>query len=149
MTAVFSRMHMTMATQLIQPSFRYSLYLFVPAYMKLLLAIIALAAVCLAQFPFGQDLFEVMPGFGARFSDKIISYDVHTYFYQSWPPSRDEGFELRQRLAREFSDDIKAGKVRVHGFIDRPIGPHPYGMWECDFSSPEMFSKVVPWYVLS
>lgn len=80
-----------------------------------------------------------------RFSDQIKGYDIHTYFFQSHEPSVKEASELREKLMAEFSEDIHQGNIRVYKLFDGPIGPHPYGMWECDFKSPEIFAKLVPW----
>lgn len=82
-----------------------------------------------------------------RFNNDIKSYDIHTYFFQSHEPSMTEAVELRQKLQRDFAAEIEEGKMRIYRVFDRPLGPHPYGMWECDFKSQEMFAKLVPWYV--
>lgn len=63
--------------------------------------------------------------------------------------SIDEANILRNKLKQDFADDIRLGKMNVYDMITRPIGPHPYGMFECDFKSQEMFAKLVPLYVCS
>jgi aromatic ring-cleaving dioxygenase len=84
-----------------------------------------------------------------QFNSDIRSYDVHTYFFQSYGPSKQEGHALREKFQVDFAKEIDTGKVRVFKFHDYPLGPHPYGMWECDFRTQEMFAKVVPWFQIN
>jgi aromatic ring-cleaving dioxygenase len=84
-----------------------------------------------------------------HFNEHIRSYDIHTYFFQSWPNSLGEASKLREKLIIDFAKEIEAGKMNVYNIHAKPIGPHPYGMWECDFKSQEMFAKLVPWFQLN
>lgn len=79
----------------------------------------------------------------------IISYDIHTYYSQSNEASRAEAAALRDKLATEFSSYVDAGELFIYKLWDRPIGPHPYAMWECDFKTPELYAKLVPWFTVN
>lgn len=80
---------------------------------------------------------------------KIKSYDIHTYYFQSHEASKQEASDLRDKLAKDFATEVANGDINIYKLWDRPIGPHPYAMWECDFKSPEIFSKLIPWYQLN
>lgn len=88
---------------------------------------------------------------GQIFSEelKIQAYDIHTYYFQSHEPSRQEAIALRDKLAQDFSEEVASGAITIKKLWDRPIGPHPYAMWESQFSSPELFARIVPWYQLN
>jgi DOPA 4,5-dioxygenase len=60
----------------------------------------------------------------------VSFYHVHTYFDAA---SRASAVTLREKLREEF-----AGRARVHGLIDEPIGPHPLPMFETDIPASEM-----------
>lgn len=57
-------------------------------------------------------------------------YHAHIYFDTALRASAES---LRSELLRAFS-----GRVRVHGLIDEPIGPHPLPMFEVDIPAPEL-----------
>lgn len=77
---------------------------------------------------------------------KIKSYDIHTYYFQSHEGSRQEASDLKDKLAKDFADEVAKGELNIFKLWDAPIGPHPYAMWECDFYSPELFARIVPWF---
>jgi DOPA 4,5-dioxygenase len=56
-------------------------------------------------------------------------YDVHVYY--STPDERAAAMELRKRLQTSFP------WMRFYQPKDRPIGPHPFPMWEADFGGYE------------
>lgn len=56
--------------------------------------------------------------------EKIHGYHAHVYFDAD---SRSSAASLREKIAGEL-----IGQVRVHGLIDRAIGPHPLPMFEVD-----------------
>jgi aromatic ring-cleaving dioxygenase len=73
--------------------------------------------------------------------DKTIhGYHVHVYYEVD---SRASAADLRRKLIENFG-----GRIRIHGLIDEPIGPHPLPMFESDLR-PEDFSIVVPWLMLN
>lgn len=80
-----------------------------------------------------------------HFNKDIRSYDAHIYYFGNYEPSRKEAYGLREALIKEFTAEIDNGDLRVYQMHDIPIGPHATAMWECDFATPEMFSKIVPW----
>lgn len=78
-----------------------------------------------------------------------MSYDIHTYWNDNIKEERDFAYALRETVLKEFAEDIEAGRIRVHKFWEKPIGPHPINMWELDFKTPEMFVKLVPFFQLN
>ncbi|VVT57592.1 uncharacterized protein SAPINGB_P005772 [Magnusiomyces paraingens] len=83
---------------------------------------------------------------GPNFNANFISYDIHTYYNQNYEGSRQEAKALYDKLVEDFSDEIAKGELNVYDLVDEPAGIHPIGMWEIDFKSPELFSRLVPWY---
>lgn len=83
------------------------------------------------------------------FNQDIKSYDIHTYYFQTDKASKEEAWNMREKLQKDFAEEIKNGQIRVWKFHEQPIGPHPYAMWEVDFSEPEIFAKLVPWYQIN
>lgn len=83
---------------------------------------------------------------GPPFNNYIKSYDIHTYYNVTDEKSRKESFDLREKLIKDFAPEIAAGQLNVYKMWDKAIGPHITAMWECDFKSPELFSRIVPWY---
>lgn len=63
-------------------------------------------------------------------------FHAHVYFDAS---QVDEASQLREKALAEIGTLVRASRL-----IDRPIGPHPVGMFEMDFSEGD-FQKVVPW----
>jgi aromatic ring-cleaving dioxygenase len=84
----------------------------------------------------------------STFYGGIQSYDVHTYWNNNSETERKAAFDLRERVLKDFKNEIEAGDIRVYKFWDRPIGPHPINMWELDFKSPEIFKVIVPYFQL-
>lgn len=66
----------------------------------------------------------------ATIPNNVRFYHAHTYFDKS---SRSSAAALRARLQQEF-----AGRVRIHGLIDEPIGPHSLPMFEMDIVSDDI-----------
>ena len=85
----------------------------------------------------------------SSFYGSIVSYDVHTYWNNNSEEERKYAWELRQKVEKEFAQEIEAGDIRIYKFWDKPIGPHPINMWEIDFKKPELFAKVVSFYQLN
>ncbi|KAG7196063.1 uncharacterized protein KQ657_000074 [Scheffersomyces spartinae] len=79
----------------------------------------------------------------------IISYDIHTYWNNNVKEERDFALALREKVLKEYAEDIESGKIRAHKPWDKPIGPHPISMWELDFKSPEIFVKLVPFFQIN
>ncbi|KAG2735908.1 hypothetical protein G9P44_002122 [Scheffersomyces stipitis] len=79
----------------------------------------------------------------------ILSYDIHTYWNNNNENERKLAYDLREKVLKEFADDIAKENIRVYKFWEKPIGPHPINMWELDFKSPEMFVKLVPFFQLN
>src|SRR5439155_15163700 len=71
---------------------------------------------------------------------QIHGYHAHIYFEKS---SRPSAAEFREKLIQAFG-----ARLRIHGLIDEPIGPHPLPMFEVDLR-PEDFGTVVPWMMLN
>ncbi|RUP43189.1 DOPA-like domain-containing protein [Jimgerdemannia flammicorona] len=71
-----------------------------------------------------------------------FSYDVHVYFDHTSPKDVESATQLRERIIKEFGhfEDL-----RVFQMHKKPLGPHPTGMFECDFRDPQIFGHIVPW----
>lgn len=64
-------------------------------------------------------------------------FDIHVYFDES---TRKEAEELQAKLKTRFkADDLFVGYL-----LDKPVGPHPIAMFECNFQEP-LFQEVVLW----
>lgn len=83
---------------------------------------------------------------GKPFNDFFKSYDIHTYYNAADERSRSEALQLRLKLQSDFAAEIAAHEINVYKMWDEPIGPHVIAMWECDFKSPEIFARIVPWF---
>ncbi|KAI5954530.1 hypothetical protein KGF54_002305 [Candida jiufengensis] len=84
-----------------------------------------------------------------KFYGDIVSYDIHTYWNNNNPKDREFAYNLREKVLKEYADEIEKGDIRVHKFWDKPIGPHTLNMWELDFKKPEIFVKLVPFFQLN
>lgn len=80
------------------------------------------------------------------FIEGIQSYDIHTYWNNNNKEEREAALLLRENVLKVFAKEIEAGDLRVHKPWDTPIGPHPISMWELDFKSPAIFSRIVPFF---
>ncbi|EGV65488.1 hypothetical protein PSN45_002575 [Yamadazyma tenuis] len=83
------------------------------------------------------------------FYGDIKSYDIHTYWHASSPAQAEFAAQLRQKVLDEFAPEVEAGDIRVYKLWDKAIGPHPTCMFEIDFSKPEVFAKIVPFYQMN
>ncbi|KNE70358.1 hypothetical protein AMAG_14499 [Allomyces macrogynus ATCC 38327] len=73
----------------------------------------------------------------------ITSYDVHIYWLPSSKQQYLEAMALKERAAELFPH-LWHGKM-----WDRPIGPHPYNMFEIDIHRADDFGPFVAWLVLN
>lgn len=80
------------------------------------------------------------------FIEGIRSYDIHTYWNNNNKEERDAALLLREKVLQVFAKEIEAGDITVHKPWDTPVGPHPLNMWELDFKSPAIFSRIVPFF---
>lgn len=65
-------------------------------------------------------------------------FHAHIYFDQQ---SKEAALDLRHRIERQF--ELELG--RVH---DKPVGPHPIGMYQVKFSG-DQFSDFVRWLMVN
>ncbi|KAK4498469.1 hypothetical protein PRZ48_011127 [Zasmidium cellare] len=70
-------------------------------------------------------------------------FDIHIYFQQTDPEQLEYAKALHTRIRHEFPE------LRIFRLWDRPIGPHPVGMFEVDLFTPEQFGAFVPWLVVN
>ena len=66
----------------------------------------------------------------------VREFHAHIYYESA---SRDAAARVREGLAMF--------DVRLGGWHDKPVGPHPQSMYQVVFS-PEQFGEVVPWLML-
>ncbi|MEH1833137.1 MAG: DOPA 4,5-dioxygenase family protein [Nostoc sp.] len=69
---------------------------------------------------------------------EITGFHAHVYFDTA---SRDVAARVREGLGARF--DVQLGR-----WFDKPIGPHPKGMYQVAFL-PDQFDKVIPWLMLN
>ncbi|KAF1820465.1 uncharacterized protein K489DRAFT_411724 [Dissoconium aciculare CBS 342.82] len=74
--------------------------------------------------------------------DERGGFDVHIYFLQTDAVEKKYAEELHERVRREFPE------LRVYQVWDRPIGPHPVGMFEVNLFTPAQFGAFVAWLVI-
>ncbi|KAJ9667910.1 hypothetical protein H2201_002096 [Coniosporium apollinis] len=70
-------------------------------------------------------------------------FDVHIYFLQSDQEQTNFATQLWERIRREFPE------LRIYRIFDKPIGPHPMGMFEVNIFTPEQFGAFIPWLVIN
>ncbi|KAM0803413.1 DOPA-like domain-containing protein [Usnea florida] len=70
-------------------------------------------------------------------------FDVHIYFFQTNEIQTTFANELWTRIRYEFPE------LRISRVWDRPIGPHPLGMFEVDVLTPAQFGAFVAWLVIN
>ncbi|KAI9148592.1 hypothetical protein H9P43_010095 [Blastocladiella emersonii ATCC 22665] len=78
----------------------------------------------------------------AQWPHPITSYDVHIYWLPSSKAQRAEAMALKDTAAALFPQ-LWHGKM-----WDRPVGPHPYSMFEIDIHNCADFAAFVPWLAL-
>ncbi|KAH5582108.1 hypothetical protein HBI24_123670 [Parastagonospora nodorum] len=70
-------------------------------------------------------------------------FDIHIYFLQSDDEELKFANELWERIRSEFPE------LRIYRVWDKPIGPHPMGMFEVNLFTPEQFGAFIPWLVIN
>ncbi|ETN46281.1 uncharacterized protein HMPREF1541_00465 [Cyphellophora europaea CBS 101466] len=70
-------------------------------------------------------------------------FDVHIYYFQANDVQTKFAQELWQRVRYEFPE------LRIYKFWDKPVGPHPYAMFEVNLFTPEQFGAFIPWLVIN
>ncbi|KAF2174132.1 hypothetical protein M409DRAFT_16402 [Zasmidium cellare ATCC 36951] len=70
-------------------------------------------------------------------------FDIHIYFQHTDEEQVAFAKALHTRIRHEFPE------LKIFRFWDRPIGPHPVGMFEVDLFTPEQFGAFVPWLVVN
>jgi aromatic ring-cleaving dioxygenase len=70
-------------------------------------------------------------------------FDLHIYYFQNNPSQTKFAYELWQRIRYEFPE------LRIYKFWDKPVGPHPYAMFEVNVFTPAQFGAFVPWLVIN
>ncbi|KAK0641249.1 DOPA-like domain-containing protein [Cercophora newfieldiana] len=69
-------------------------------------------------------------------------FDVHIYFYHTNPEHTRYARELWERIRREFPE------LRIYTFWEKPVGPHPVGMFEVNIFTPHQFGAFVAWLAI-
>ena len=70
---------------------------------------------------------------------EITGYHAHIYF--SSHAEAERAMRLRRLIAERFS-------VQIGGWHDRPVGPHPWPMYQVAFDVPT-FATFVPWLMVN
>ncbi|ROV91255.1 hypothetical protein VPNG_09684 [Cytospora leucostoma] len=66
-------------------------------------------------------------------------FDIHIYYM---PSQKEYARQLHERIRREFPE------LRIYRFWEKPVGPHPYPMFEVNLFTPAQFGAFVPWLVI-
>ncbi len=69
---------------------------------------------------------------------KITGFHAHVYFDDA---TREAAARVHEGLSANF--DVRLGR-----WHEKPVGPHPIGMYQVAFS-PELFGTLVPWLMLN
>ena len=69
----------------------------------------------------------------------IFEYHAHVYYDPA--TTRERAAALRAEIERRFP-------VRMGGWRDMPVGPHPQAMYQAAFL-PDLFPVIVPWLALN
>ncbi|KAF2218526.1 DOPA-like domain-containing protein [Elsinoe ampelina] len=69
-------------------------------------------------------------------------FDIHIYFQQNSEYETKFATELWERIRREFPE------LRIYKVWDKPIGPHPIGMFEVNVFTPVQFGAFIAWLVI-
>ena len=64
---------------------------------------------------------------------------MHIYFLHANQDQVSYAHQLHQRIRHEFPE------LRIYQVFERPLGPHPVGMFEVNLFTPEQFGAFVPW----
>ncbi|KAF1816310.1 hypothetical protein P152DRAFT_118991 [Eremomyces bilateralis CBS 781.70] len=83
-----------------------------------------------------------------RFADPITNgkrggFDIHIYFLHTSEDEVKFARELHERIRREFPE------LRIYKLFDKPVGPHPVGMFEVNLFTPQQFGAFIPWLVIN
>lgn len=70
-------------------------------------------------------------------------FDVHIYFHQNSTEQTAFAQALWERIRRSFPE------LRIYKLWDKPIGPHPVGMFEVNIFTPAQFGAFIPWLVIN
>lgn len=70
-------------------------------------------------------------------------FDIHIYYFQNSTFQSQFAKELWQRIRYEFPE------LRIYRFWEKPVGPHPYAMFEVNVFTPEQFGAFIPWLVIN
>ncbi|KAI9733344.1 MAG: hypothetical protein M1834_003428 [Cirrosporium novae-zelandiae] len=67
-------------------------------------------------------------------------FDAHIYFF---PRQIEFAAALWERIRREFPE------LRIYQVWEKPVGPHPIGMFEVNIFSPSQFGAFISWLVIN
>ncbi|KAH0542498.1 hypothetical protein FGG08_003094 [Glutinoglossum americanum] len=73
-------------------------------------------------------------------SSRTAAFDIH--IYHTTPAETEYARKLHTRIRLEFPE------IRVYPFHDRPIGPHPAGMFELNVFTPAQLGALVGFLVI-
>ncbi|KEY67032.1 hypothetical protein S7711_04714 [Stachybotrys chartarum IBT 7711] len=74
--------------------------------------------------------------------DRRGGFDIHVYFREDDEQQLNYARALWERIRREFPE------LRIYRVWDKPIGPHPRGMFEVNVLTPAQFGAFVPWLAI-
>ncbi|KAE9410221.1 hypothetical protein BT96DRAFT_367099 [Gymnopus androsaceus JB14] len=74
--------------------------------------------------------------------NKGNGFDFHVYFMHTVPTHLEYARNLHERIRREFPE------LRVYPMKERPVGPHPTGMFEVNTFNPHETGTLMAWLVI-
>ncbi|KAF9266970.1 hypothetical protein L218DRAFT_978458 [Marasmius fiardii PR-910] len=102
----------------------------------------------------GKSLINIKPGEDtpplskayAEFVDPIDKknngFDFHVYFMHTHEKELQYARELHERIRREFPE------LRIYRLWDKPVGPHPTGMFEVNTFNPHQTGALFSWLTI-
>lgn len=70
-------------------------------------------------------------------------FDIHIYYFQNNAEQLAFAKELWQRIRHEFPE------LRIYKLWEKPVGPHPFAMFEVNLFTPAQFGAFIPWLVIN
>ena len=90
------------------------------------------------------------PSFQANILLAVYSMTSHSRLLQPFHPNEPQGNQAQTTFAHELWTRIRYEfpELRIYRVWDKPIGPHPVGMFEVNVFTPAQFGAFVAWLVV-
>lgn len=71
--------------------------------------------------------------------EQLTHWDIHFYFNETSSTDIKSAAAIRKDFIKRFPS------VRTFDLVERPVGPHPIGMWEAHLSTPSELGAAICW----